>query len=65
VEKNVEIHVQSVPSISNTMPCSEGVSSEADWPRGAKQRLPVCEDAILMAVKREDIKTDFGLGRAE
>jgi hypothetical protein len=46
-EREVDNYVQSVPSISNTIPFSAGASSVPGCPSGAKRRF---EDAILAAV---------------
>jgi hypothetical protein len=55
-------NLQSVPSISKTIPCNAGAPSVAGWPRGAKRRLlGCCEDAILIAANREIVGTLLGL----
>jgi hypothetical protein len=54
--------LQSVPSISKTIPCNAGAPSVAGWPRGAKRRLlGCCEEAILMAANWEIVRTLLGL----
>jgi hypothetical protein len=55
-------NLQSVPSISKTIPCNTGAPSVAGWPRGAKRRLlGCCEEAILMVANWENTGTLLGL----
>jgi hypothetical protein len=43
-------YLQSVPSISKTIPCNCGAPSVAGCPRGAKRRCGRVDEAILMRI---------------
>jgi hypothetical protein len=54
--------LQSVPSISKTIPCKAGVPSVAGWPRGTKRRLlGCCEDTILTVANWKNVGKFLGL----